>query len=84
MANCSFRIRLHGKSTNATGALVEKRQFDPGCYCKKYKMGAGTNLTKLTFFDRGYTGHEHLESVGLANMNGRVYDPVLHHGFTSR
>ena len=27
-------------------------------------------------FDRGFTGHEHLYSFGLVNMNGRVYDPV--------
>ena len=25
---------------------------------------------------RGYTGHEHLERIGLIHMNGRVYDPV--------
>ncbi len=26
---------------------------------------------------RGFTGHEHLEAVGLIHMNGRVYDPLL-------
>ena len=26
---------------------------------------------------RGFTDHEHLDSVGLIHMNGRVYDPVL-------
>ena len=26
---------------------------------------------------RGFTGHEQLDSVGLAHMNGRVYDPLL-------
>jgi RHS repeat-associated protein len=26
---------------------------------------------------RGYTMHEHLEEVGIINMNGRIYDPVL-------
>jgi RHS repeat-associated protein len=25
---------------------------------------------------RGFTGHEHLDSVGLIHMNGRVYDPA--------
>ena len=25
----------------------------------------------------GFTGHEHLDDVGLIDMNGRVYDPVL-------
>ena len=28
-------------------------------------------------FDRGFTGHEHLFSFGLINMNGRMYDPVM-------
>ena len=27
--------------------------------------------------DRGYTGHEHLEPLGLIDMNGRIYDPTL-------
>ena len=26
---------------------------------------------------RGFTDHEHLDSVGLIHMNGRVYDPEL-------
>ena len=26
---------------------------------------------------RGYTGHEHLDEIGLVNMNGRLYDPDL-------
>ena len=30
-----------------------------------------------SFTMRGYTFHEHLEMVGLINMNGRVYDPIL-------
>jgi RHS repeat-associated protein len=32
----------------------------------------------MTFFDRGYTGHEHLQGVGLINMNARLYDAKLH------
>ncbi|HEY7550089.1 MAG TPA: RHS repeat-associated core domain-containing protein, partial [Hyphomicrobiaceae bacterium] len=27
--------------------------------------------------NRGFTGQEHLEAVGLIHMNGRVYDPLL-------
>jgi RHS repeat-associated protein len=27
--------------------------------------------------DRGFTGHEHVDSMGLVHMNGRVYDPKL-------
>ncbi|WCM40830.1 hypothetical protein MG290_07535 [Flavobacterium sp. CBA20B-1] len=32
----------------------------------------------LTFLERGYTGHEHLQGVGLINRNARLYDPKLH------
>lgn len=31
--------------------------------------GAGT--------DRGFTGHEHLDDMGIVHMNGRLYDPTL-------
>ena len=27
--------------------------------------------------DRGYTGHEHLDDVGLIHMNGRIFDPMV-------
>ena len=27
--------------------------------------------------DRGFTGHEHIDELGLINMNGRMYDPLL-------
>ena len=39
--------------------------------------GNGNKLENL-LLDRGYTGHEHLSSVGLIHMNGRLYDPALH------
>ncbi|MFT7773444.1 RHS repeat-associated core domain-containing protein [Roseateles sp.] len=32
-------------------------------------VNAGTN--------RGYTGHEHLDDIGLIHMNGRIFDPRL-------
>lgn len=27
--------------------------------------------------DRGFTGHEHLDELGLVHMNGRVFDPTI-------
>jgi RHS repeat-associated protein len=27
--------------------------------------------------DRGYTGHEHLDDVGVIHMNGRIFDPLI-------
>jgi RHS repeat-associated protein len=29
------------------------------------------------FIDRGYTGHEHIDKLGVINMNGRMYDPAI-------
>jgi RHS repeat-associated protein len=64
--------------TNASGVVVEKRLFDAWGAIIKVQDGAGNTLAGLTILDRGYTGHEHLQSVGLINMNGRIYDPKLH------
>ena len=72
----------HLGSTNAisdeTGAVVErlaydawgKRQFPNGT------TDPGNTLVGINT-DRGFTGHEHLEEVGLVHMNGRVYDPRI-------
>ncbi|KQB37713.1 RHS repeat-associated core domain-containing protein [Flavobacterium aquidurense] len=64
--------------TDNAGAIVEKRLFDAWGAVLKVQNGAGTDLGLLTVLDRGYTGHEHLQSVGIINMNGRLYDPKLH------
>lgn len=42
---------------------------DPGTWC--------VDATIRPMFDRGYTGHEHHVGLGLINMNGRMYDPVM-------
>ena len=45
-----------------------------------------TTKNTLKFFDersdrgryhRGFTGHEHLTTYGVINMNGRMYDPTV-------
>lgn len=64
--------------TDNAGAIVEKRLFDAWGALLKVQNAAGTDLGILTVLDRGYTGHEHLQSVGIINMNGRLYDPNLH------
>ena len=43
--------------------------------CHYDAWGNCTDQDKL-MFDRGFTGHEHIQSVNLINMNGRLYDPV--------
>jgi RHS repeat-associated protein len=64
--------------TDGSGNIEEKRQFDAWGNIIQVTNGAGATLSGLTFIDRGYTGHEHLQGVGLINMNTRLYDPLLH------
>ncbi|WP_409417859.1 RHS repeat-associated core domain-containing protein [Flavobacterium sp. PS2] len=64
--------------SDANGTVIEKRLYDAWGKISKVQDGAGNNLPGLTVLDRGYTGHEHLQSVGLINMNARLYDPMLH------
>jgi len=59
------------------GGIKEKRHFDAWGNLVKVADGNNNALTKLTFLDRGYTGHEHLDGVSLIHMNGRLYDPKL-------
>ncbi|WP_417199891.1 RHS repeat domain-containing protein [Bizionia sp.] len=63
--------------TNGNGTVQEKRHFDAWGKIVKLTDGNDNNLDKLTFLDRGYTGHEHLQGVNLIHMNGRLYDPSL-------
>nr|WP_314247801.1 RHS repeat-associated core domain-containing protein [Capnocytophaga leadbetteri] len=58
--------------------MIAERLFDPWGQPIKVENGAGKVLQGLTLLDRGYTGHEHLQTVGLIHMNGRLYDPALH------
>jgi len=34
-------------------------------------------LTQLPFTNKGFTGHESIQEVGLIHMNGRIYDATL-------
>lgn len=64
--------------TDNAGAIVEKRHFDAWGNVLLVQDGQNNNLSQLTFLERGYTGHEHLQGVGLINMNARLYDAKLH------
>lgn len=60
-----------------SGTVVEKRLFDAWGNIVSVQDGVGKSLLGLTVLDRGYTGHEHLQSIGIIHMNGRLYDPKL-------
>ncbi len=63
--------------TGGNGQVVEKLNFDPWGQRRNPTDWSYTNVPTSFLFDRGYTGHEHLDKFGLINMNGRVYDPRL-------
>jgi RHS repeat-associated protein len=64
--------------TDKNGAFKEKRHFDAWGNVVKLTNGSGSNINSFTILDRGYTGHEHLQGVGLVHMNGRLYDSKIH------
>lgn len=63
--------------SDGDGNIQEKRHFGAWGETVKVEDGQGNELEELTFLDRGYTGHEHLQGVHLIHMNGRLYDPKL-------
>ena len=64
--------------TDVNGSVLEKRVFDAWGEIVSVLDGNNNALPSLLLTDRGYTGHEHLQNVGIINMNGRLYDPKLH------
>ena len=70
--------------TNENGEIVTyngKKQvysFDPWGRRRNGLNWDYNNIPTEFLFDRGFTGHEHLDAFNLINMNGRVFD-----GYTS-
>ncbi len=65
--------------TDANGSLVERMSFDPWGKRRLVNwqpMGDITNFV-ASITTHGFTDHEHIDSMGLIHMNGRVYDPVI-------
>jgi RHS repeat-associated protein len=68
--------------TSASGELLTRASYQP---FGAHRSGSGPGSTPTTAewqqiqrtTPRGYTGHEHLNNLGVIHMNGRVYDPVL-------
>ncbi|WP_072682471.1 FG-GAP-like repeat-containing protein [Arcobacter sp. LA11] len=63
--------------TDNLGVVVERRAYKPfGKQLNLDKFGNEVQTTSPTT-NRGFTGHEHINEVGLIHMNGRVYDPTI-------
>jgi len=57
--------------TDAAGNIKQQSRFD--AWGQREFVYKDPTLV----FDRGFTGHEHLDEFGLINMNARLYDPML-------
>jgi RHS repeat-associated protein len=69
--------------TAANGTVKKRLSYDP--FGKRRQITgaydpAGNLIVEQqgdSSTDRGFTGHEHLDDVGIIHMNGRTYDPVI-------
>ena len=63
--------------TDDQGGIRERLSFDPWGRRRNTSSWDYTGVPTSFKFDRGFTGHEHLDDFDLINMNGRMYDPIL-------
>uniref|UniRef100_UPI003AF7BC2B FG-GAP-like repeat-containing protein n=1 Tax=Thiolapillus sp. TaxID=2017437 RepID=UPI003AF7BC2B len=61
--------------TDANGNIKERPSFE--AWGNRRASDWSTNPASTSDEPRGFTGHEHLNGLGLIHMNGRVYDPSL-------
>ncbi|WP_370306068.1 FG-GAP-like repeat-containing protein [Sinimarinibacterium flocculans] len=65
--------------TSDVGAVLERSSYEP--FGKRRQpsgaVAPGETAPNAAQTNRGFTGHEHLEEVGLTHMNGRVFDPNI-------
>jgi RHS repeat-associated protein len=66
--------------TDHLGSITAMADNSDWCYDAGYDMW-GKRSAQYVFcddfgFDRGFTGHEHIDALGLIDMNGRMYDPL--------
>ncbi len=65
-------------TTDATGAIVSESIFDPwGKRTQIYQDSLLAGFAILAPTDKGYTGHKHIDGMGIIHMGGRIYDPTL-------
>jgi RHS repeat-associated protein len=61
---------------NSESGKVYHQSFDAWGRKRNPENWSYTDIPDFPF-DRGFTGHEHLDRFGLINMNGRMYDAAL-------
>ncbi|MCK5274946.1 MAG: RHS repeat-associated core domain-containing protein [Alphaproteobacteria bacterium] len=63
--------------TDEAGLVAETRSYDAWGGLRNADWTVPAVTPFLTETARGFTGHEHLQAIGLIHMNGRVYDPKI-------
>ncbi|OED43348.1 hypothetical protein AB832_02605 [Flavobacteriaceae bacterium (ex Bugula neritina AB1)] len=67
-----------GSGSNIYGEVWERRHFGAwGTVDAFWSKSGGTTVGARSLLNRGYTGHEHFDGIGLIHMNGRMYNPKL-------
>jgi RHS repeat-associated protein len=72
-------------TTDHTGAVTARYAYDPfgkrrfttGAYDASGSLVVDWSTQLNNGTARGFTGHEHLDDIGLIQMNGRLFDPTL-------
>ncbi len=73
-------------TSSATGVATARYSYDP--FGKRRNLNSSYDAAGALVIDwdanpanvgvdRGLTGHEHLDDLGLVHMNGRVFDPLI-------
>ena len=63
--------------TDGRGNVVERMSYDAFGKRRTANWRSGNDIIAPALTNRGYTGHEHIDEMGLIHMNGRVYDPSI-------
>jgi RHS repeat-associated protein len=63
--------------TNASGAVVERRSYDPFGQRRNPVWGQPPPASFASMTTVGFTGQESDDELGLVNMKGRIYDPKV-------
>lgn len=57
------------------GSVIERYSYD--AWGQRRNPTTWAPATISAYEQRGYTGHEHLDDIGVIHMNGRIYAPKL-------
>ncbi|SFK74644.1 RHS repeat-associated core domain-containing protein [Lysobacter sp. cf310] len=73
-----FHDRLGSLVRTATesGAVFNNMDFAAYGARRSHLTGTGSGAAP-SLTTRGFTGHEHVDAVGVIHMNGRIFDPAL-------